>query len=227
MDRKIIVTADGSHSVQVEGTTLTYHSLHGAIQESQHVFIEAGLLPWLQQKQQQLRIFEMGFGTGLNALLTWMQAKQAQQSVYYISIEQFPLTAQQAASLNYCAQLNLPEWEPAFVAMHNCTWNRPNQLDTYFTLHKIQSSITDLVIQAEPFHLFYFDAFAPTAQPELWTEDIFKKLFALAAPGATLLTYCSKSIVRRAMQAAGWQVTKIPGPPRKREMVRASKSTVH
>lgn len=227
MDRKIIVTADGSHSVQIEGTALTYHSLHGAIQESQHVFIEAGLMPWLQKEQKQLRIFEMGFGTGLNALLTWLQAKQAQQSVHYISIEQFPLNVQQATSLNYCTQLNLPDWEPAFLSMHHSAWNQANQLDPYFTLHKIQASITDLVLQADPFHLFYFDAFAPTAQPELWTEDIFRKLFILAAPGATLLTYCSKGIVRRAMQAAGWQVSKIPGPPRKREMVRASKNTAH
>ena len=227
MDRKIIVTADGSHSIQIEGTALTYHSLHGAIQESQHVFIEAGLVPWLQQRKKQLRIFEMGFGTGLNALLSWIQSKQTQQSVYYAGVEQFPLTQQQAASLNYCAQLNLPDWEPPFMSMHSCVWNQVNQLDPYFTLHKIQSSITDLTLQAEPFHLFYFDAFAPTAQPELWTEDIFRKLFALAAPGATLLTYCSKGIVRRAMQAAGWQVSKIPGPPRKREMVRASKNTVH
>ncbi len=92
MDRKIIVTADGSHSIQVEGTALTYHSLHGAIQESRHVFIEAGLAPWLQQQQKHSRIFEMGFGTGLNAWLTWLQARQAQQSIYYTSIEQFPLT---------------------------------------------------------------------------------------------------------------------------------------
>ncbi len=221
MERKIIVTADGSHSIQVEGTALTYHSLHGAIQESQHVFIETGLMPWLQQPQKQLRIFEMGFGTGLNAWLTWLQAKQVQQSIYYTSIEQFPLTEQQAGSLNYCAQLGLPQWQPAFLSMHSCAWNSAHVLDSCFTLHKIQSSLTTLNLSTDPFHLFYFDAFAPTAQPELWTEDIFKKLFTLAAPGATLLTYCSKSIVRRAMQAAGWRVTKPPGPFGKREMVRA------
>lgn len=220
MEHKIIVTADGSHSIQVEGTALTYHSLHGAIQESQHVFIEAGLLPWLQQ-QKQLRIFEMGFGTGLNALLTWLQAKQTQQSIYYTSIEQFPLAEYQAGALNYCAQLGLPQWQPAFLSMHRCAWGSAHLLDPYFTLHKIQTSLTTLTLSSDPFHLFYFDAFAPTAQPELWTEDVFKKLFSLAAPGATLLTYCSKSVVRRAMQAAGWQVTKIPGPYRKREMVRA------
>ncbi|MFT3677915.1 MAG: tRNA (5-methylaminomethyl-2-thiouridine)(34)-methyltransferase MnmD [Chitinophagaceae bacterium] len=223
VDRKIIVTADGSHSIQVEGTALTYHSLHGAIQESRHVFIEAGLAPWLQQQQKQLRIFEMGFGTGLNAWLTWLQARQAQQSIYYTSIEQFPLTEQQANSLNYCAQLGLPQWQPDFLSMHSCAWNSEHMLDSRFTLYKIQSSLTTLSLSTEPFHLFYFDAFAPTAQPELWTEEIFSKLFALAAPGATLLTYCSKSVVRRAMQAAGWQVSKLPGPAGKREMVRAAR----
>jgi len=221
VERTIIVTADGSHSIQVEGTSLTYHSLHGAIQESQHVFIEAGLMPWLQRGEKQLRILEMGFGTGLNALLTWMRAKQARQAVYYVSIEQFPLTAEQATSLNYCSQLGQPQWQHAFLSMHSSPWNRADELDPYFILHKIQSDLITLDLSIEPFHLFYFDAFAPTAQPELWTADIFKKLFDLAAPGATLLTYCSKSVVRRAMQAAGWQVSKLPGPAGKREMVRA------
>lgn len=220
VEHKIIVTADGSHSIQVEGTALTYHSLHGALQESMHVFIETGLKPLLG-RYATLRILEMGLGTGLNAWLTWYYSQKAQQPVYYYSIEAFPLPAAAAGNLNYSHQLNEPAWQMPFLSLHEAAWNQPVQLDEGFTIHKKNENLMQLAINEAPFHLFYFDAFAPSAQPELWTEDIFKKLLLAAAPGASLLTYCSKSVVRRAMQAAGWQVTKLPGPKWKREMVRA------
>lgn len=226
MQRNLIITGDGSHSVEVPYMNVTYHSSHGAIQESLHVFIQAGLKPLLH-RQETIHIFEMGLGTGLNALLTGIEATKHQQKINYRAVEAFPLEKEIAVQLNYCEQLQQPEWVPLFEQLHTVPWNQPAILNPWFTIQKIHSTLFDLPMAIgaidQPVNLIYYDAFAPNAQSELWTVEVFTKLFDMLAAGGILVTYCSKGDVRRAMQAAGFTVEKIPGPPGKREMVRAAK----
>ncbi len=221
--RQLIITGDGSHTVSVPGMHVTYHSLHGAIQESEHVFINAGLKYVLATgKLQALSIFEMGFGTGLNALLTLMEAERLQLPVHYTTIELFPLPGNEINLLNYCEQLQRPDLLPLFQRLHQSEWGTDIAVTPYFTLHKIRNSL--LHFSSTGFiNLVYYDAFAPSAQPDLWTKEIFEKIYAGLLNGGVLVTYCSKSDVRRAMHGAGFAIEKIQGPHGKREMVRAIK----
>lgn len=218
MKRHLQLTADGSHTIQIEDLQVTYHSKHGAIQESKHVFIDAGIA-YLQQMNNlsEVRILEMGFGTGLNALLTAIFCDQMDLRVNYHSIEAFPLATDEVSLLNYGSLL---QQEAIFSLLHTAHWNTATTIHPKFELYKHHSKL-DTFISAENFNLIYYDAFAPTAQPELWTVEVFEKLYRLLAPEGILVTYCSKGAVRRAMEAAGFRVTKLQGPPGKREMVRA------
>jgi tRNA U34 5-methylaminomethyl-2-thiouridine-forming methyltransferase MnmC len=223
MKREIIVTKDGSHTVEIPEMNVTYHSHHGAIQESMHVFIEAGLQYQLNRLELQgvpLRIFEMGFGTGLNAFLTAIEAVKRKINIQYTAVEMYPLTFEEANTLNYGQVLGQQE---IFEQLHQCKWEADVAINQYFTLRKEQKDLHNF-LSHEAFHLVYFDAFAPSAQPELWTEAVFKKLFDMMTERGVLVTYCSKGSVRRAMQAAGFVVSKLAGPPGKREIVRAEKS---
>jgi tRNA U34 5-methylaminomethyl-2-thiouridine-forming methyltransferase MnmC len=218
MKRHLQLTADGSHTIQIEDLQVTYHSKHGAIQESKHVFIDAGIA-YLQQMNNlsEVRILEMGFGTGLNALLTAIFSDQMDLRVNYHSIEAFPLATDEVSLLNYGSLL---QQEAIFSLLHTAHWNTATTIHPKFELYKHHSKL-DTFVSAENFNLIYYDAFAPTAQPELWTVEVFEKLYRLLAPEGILVTYCSKGAVRRAMEAAGFRVTKLQGPPGKREMVRA------
>ena|SRR5579875_1348872 len=221
MNREVIATKDGSHTIAIADMQVTYHSVHGAIQESRHVFIEAGFTYVRNQlPHQPICIFEMGFGTGLNALLTAIEAEQTQTPIFYTAIEQYPLTANEYAHLNYCCLLNCNEG--LLQQMHDCPWNEAVKITPFFTLQKIQNSLIHYQT-VQRFHLIYYDAFAPSAQPELWTQTVFEKLHQRLHTNGILVTYCSKGDVRRAMTAAGFSVTKLPGPPGKREMVRGNR----
>lgn len=220
MKRHLEFTADGSHTIQIDELNVTYHSKHGAIQESRHVFIDAGISYLHQVKQlNEYRILEMGFGTGLNALLTAIFADQMNVHINYHSIEAFPLTADEVAMLNYGTLL---QQVSIFSRMHAAPWNTVTPIHPKFGLYKHHCELSFFITQ-ESFHIIYYDAFAPTAQPELWTVEIFERLYRLLKPEGILVTYCSKGVVRRAMEAAGFKVTKLQGPPGKREMVRASR----
>ncbi len=220
MQRTIITTNDGSHTLALSGTPVTYHSHHGAIGESRHVFIEAGFQFCAQTlTTPALSILEIGFGTGLNALLTYQIATQQKIPVGYTALELHPITETEAAALNYGSILSLEE---TFTRIHQSPWEKTVVLDTCFSLHKIAGSLL-LPLNMDPVHLIYFDAFSPLVQPELWTKEVFEKLSTLLLPGGCLVTYSSKSVVRKAMVEAGFTVTKIPGPWGKREMVRAVK----
>jgi tRNA U34 5-methylaminomethyl-2-thiouridine-forming methyltransferase MnmC len=223
MERILQLTSDGSHTIAVPSMHVTYHSIHGAIQESMHVFINAGLQPLLHQCET-LHIFEMGFGTGLNALLSLQQAIQHDQEIFYYAVELFPLKQDEYSPLNYPLQLHDDSLQDYFKQMHESEWEKDVAIHPLFTLHKTNQSLLNLTTH-HPFNLIFFDAFAPSAQPELWTKEIFEKLFQLLANKGMLVTYCSKGDVRRAMQAAGFKVEKLQGPPRKREMLRAIKNT--
>ncbi|MFT3826459.1 MAG: tRNA (5-methylaminomethyl-2-thiouridine)(34)-methyltransferase MnmD [Chitinophagaceae bacterium] len=224
MQRNIIVTADGSHSVEIPSLQVTYHSVHGAIRESMHVFIEAGLHYWhTHAMQPECRILEMGFGTGLNALLTYSFAIATKQKIHYETIEAFPLSTTETAVLNYCEQLHQPNLQPVFEQLHSSNWHEAVSISEYLTLQKHQVTIEDFSTD-QLYHIVFYDAFAPRAQPELWTEDVFRKLLNQLYPGGILVTYCSKGDVRRALMAAGFTVAKLTGPPGKREMLRAIKA---
>lgn len=224
MQRIPVVTKDGSHTISIPERNVTYHSLHGAIQESRHVFIEAGLLhSGLFDYAGVHEVLEMGFGTGLNALLTLAEADQHRNRLYYTAIELYPLSEAETSGLNYCEQLGLPPYQPLFTRMHACAWEEMTEITEYFRLTKTKRDLTEFTSD-RLFSVVYFDAFAPNAQPELWTPEVFRKLYDMMRADGVLVTYCSKGSVRRALQAAGFTVEKIPGPPGKREMVRAKKA---
>jgi tRNA U34 5-methylaminomethyl-2-thiouridine-forming methyltransferase MnmC len=206
-------TADGSHTLFVPSLDEHYHSTNGALQESRHVYIEAGLN---RCTRPEIRVLEMGFGTGVNALLTALEADRRQVSVHYTALEKFPLPKSLTEKLNY-ADLDAD----LFRRLHAAAWERPERLTPYFTLQKIQTDFNDYAYPG-PYDVVYYDAFAPDKQAEVWSPAIFERIRAAMNPGGILTTYCAKGSIRRRMQQAGFQVERIPGPPGKREMLRAS-----
>lgn len=187
-----------------------YHSVNGARQESEHVYIEAGLN---QCDKTHIQVLEMGFGTGLNALLTWEKAREKQLHIHYTSLEKYPLSPDITDQLNYGDKLR---------ALHACKWNNPVSLDSHFSIHKIETDFNDYAF-AGHYDVVYYDAFAPDKQEEVWNQNLFDRLFASMNAGGILTTYCAKGEIRRRMKTAGFTVERIPGPPGKREMLRAIK----
>jgi tRNA U34 5-methylaminomethyl-2-thiouridine-forming methyltransferase MnmC len=225
MQRNLIVTRDGSHSVAIPEWEVSYHSVHGAIRESLHVYIEAGLRYWLQQHAaaSQCVVFEMGFGTGLNALLTLLEGERLQRKIKFETVEAYPLEISIVQQLNYCDALQQPNHRRVFESLHTCGWNKPELISPFFSFKKVNAFLAEYSA-SEPVDVIYYDAFAPNAQPELWTEAVFTQLLHMLSPDGILVTYCSKGDVRRAMQAAGFLVENIPGPPGKREMIRGKRA---
>ncbi len=221
MTRRIIRTGDGSHSIYVETLEEHYHSVHGAIRESMHVFIRSGLAALTAMPV--IRVFEMGFGTGLNAWLTWYYGGFLDTTIEYTSLEAYPLSDEETARLNYPESLPIRRGREAFQAIHRCPWGSMQVMDRQFSLHKVHGDIRDERNLPKAFDLVYYDAFAPTVQPELWTQDIFGRISERMLQGGVLVTYCAKGSVRRALKASGLVVERIPGPPGKREMIRAWK----
>ena len=221
MQRIIQQTADGSLTIAVTNMNVTYHSIHGAVQESLHVFINAALQPLLNTKPK-LNILEVGFGTGLNALLTLNIILQQQHKVYYEAIELYPLENSIYEKLNYANALSNTNLHTAFLKMHSSKWNEDVTINNLFQLHKANLSLQEYST-AQTFDIVYFDAFDPSVQPELWTQEIFKKMFAIMNAKSILTTYSAKGSVRRNMLAAGFKVEKLKGPPGKREIIRAIK----
>lgn len=216
--RELQETADGSHTLFIPEMDEHYHSINGAVQESRHVFIEAGLH---HQEKRDIIVFEVGFGTGLNAFLTLLDAGGMSRKVDYYSVELYPLEPELVQVLNY-GEVICPEKKDLFYALHAAAWNETVSITDYFTLHKIQADNNSCELP-ENIDLVYFDAFAPDKQPEMWSQEIFDKLYAHTSEGGILTTYCAKGVVRRMMQKAGYSVERIPGPPGKREMLRAIK----
>jgi len=220
MERKVVLTKDGSSSIFLPEWNEHYHSMHGAIQEAYHVFIRNGLD--LFKGYRKINILEIGFGTGLNAFITFLEGKQWGIAVDYVGIEAFPVNPEEVRSLNFVEQLGVRSMNPIFLSMHESPWMSKYELDENFFLTKKKAYFQDL-IDEEAYDLIYFDAFGARVQPELWTEGIFKKMYEALVSGGVLVTYAAKGSVRRAMMAVGFQVEKLPGPPGKREMLRAKK----
>jgi tRNA U34 5-methylaminomethyl-2-thiouridine-forming methyltransferase MnmC len=218
--REIVVTKDGSHTIAIPEKGVMYHSVHGAIQESRHVFIKAGLAyVYDRLEQSAISIFEMGFGTGLNAFLTAIFALENKKHIYYTAVETSPLSTEEVNVLNYAETLGYAKF---FQQLHQCSWNEDVALHEFFTLRKVKTDLAAFTTSRQ-FDLVYYDAFAPSAQPELWTKEIFEKLYTMLNTNGVLVTYCSKGDVRRAMLSADFIVKKLPGPPGKREMLRAER----
>ncbi|NLE32871.1 MAG: tRNA (5-methylaminomethyl-2-thiouridine)(34)-methyltransferase MnmD [Bacteroidales bacterium] len=212
-------TADGSDTLYSARLGEAYHSLNGSLTESRHVFLEAGLHA-LHRKD--VCVFEVGLGTGLNALLTWQAAVAENLTITYHSIEAFPLDTALTSTLRFpLAAPNLPA--NALARLHAAPWDQPSALDSAFTLFKHQGDVLKFPFAdyAPGYDLVYFDAFAPDIQPELWEEALFRRLYDVMHAGGILVTYCAKGEVRRRLQRAGFITERLPGPPGKREMLRA------
>ena len=222
MKRTIITTSDGSKTIQIEGWNEQYHSIHGALQEAKHVYINAGLKTFLerQTKQNPLTLLEIGFGTGLNALLTALESLNISQEIYYHGIEAYPVAADELQALEY--DLLIGSDPSIFRQIHSCSWEETQKILPHFSIVKRRAFFSEIA-EANAFDLIYFDAFGPRVQPHLWIESIFKKMYEALRPNGLLVTYCAKGSVRRCMQAAGFKVERLTGPPGKREMLRATK----
>ncbi len=219
------LTEDGSHTLYVPALDEHYHSTHGAIQESKHVFIDAGLKP-KQCVSSKLNILEIGFGTGLNAFLTLLEGDKMKTEIHYTTLEQFPLSICEVEKLNYPTLLpNVENGTELFRKLHNAPWEEESSITPYFTLLKRHVDVCqkEFLTFAHQFNLIYFDAFAPDKQPDIWSEPLFETLFSFCQPHAILTTYCAKGSVRRMIQSVGFYVERLPGPPGKREMLRAIK----
>jgi len=221
MNTQLIRTDDGSHTLFVPSLNEHYHSTFGAIRESTHIFINAGFHA-AKVQGTPLNIFEAGFGTGLNAFLTLREAENSVIPVHYTTIEAFPLEEAVTRSLNYPDLLG-ENGPSSFRDIHNAAWEKEIRISDHFTLLKIHDKLENHLLPHESYHLVYFDAFGPDVQPELWTETIFTKLYQALKPGGILVTYSVKGSVKRALRSAGFLVEKLPGPPGKREITRASK----
>ncbi len=218
--RLILPTGDGSCTLKDFRTGETYHSEYGALQESLHIYIGLGFEEWIVRNSpssnQTVHILEMGFGTGLNALLTWKYALQYGVKVMYHTYELYPL-ADEIPFLKY----EVPNSE-CLQTLHHLGWNCSHLLDSYFSIHKHHEDFTRADVP-EGIDIVYYDAFSPNVQPELWRADIFVQLYEKQNPKGILTTYCAKGEVRRALTAVGYGVERLGGPKGKREVLRATK----
>ncbi len=225
-DFSVFITDDGSHSLYVPLLDETYHSSFGAITESEHIFIRAGLDHFFRSHpgQNSLSIFEMGFGTGLNALLTYRYALKNHICLKYISIESNPLQPDFATSLNYPEQLAFENSRKIFHALHESPWEREVKIADLFSFKKVHQKIEDYKIQPGKVEVIYYDAFAPGVQPHIWDRAILSGMYEMLMTGGVLATYCAQGKFRRDLAAVGFHVEKLPGPPGKKEIVRAVKT---
>ncbi|XCF07612.1 tRNA (5-methylaminomethyl-2-thiouridine)(34)-methyltransferase MnmD [Tamlana crocina] len=246
MKREIIVTADGSTTIHIPEWNEQYHSKHGAIQEAYHVFIKHGLHYCNERYHSKnvilspqnvtsseveksynsgfdrISILEIGFGTGLNTFITLLEAEKLNQNINYVGVEAYPVLGDHISKLNYTQELKAENSASIFKKIHDITWGENHHITDSFSLTKRQQFFSEIDDES-CFDLIYFDAFGARVQPELWTEEIFKHMYNALKPNGVLVTYSAKGSVRRAMQSVGFLVEKLPGPPGKREMLRAWK----
>ena len=215
---EIIDTRDGSHTLSAPFLGEHYHSLHGAFTESHHIYIDNGIASL--NIDNGISVFEMGFGTGLNAFLSLQYARAHSCPIEYVAVDTFPISLDIAKQLNYGS---LIAKDPnSFESLHTGPWNKAKKIDYYFMLEKIEARIECIDIKRE-FDIVFFDAFGPNYQPEVWSLTILKKMFAILRFGGVFVTYCAKGQFKRDLVHAGFMVESLSGPPGKREMVRAIK----
>jgi tRNA U34 5-methylaminomethyl-2-thiouridine-forming methyltransferase MnmC len=216
------LTHDGSSTLYSKQFNETYHSIFGAISESNHIYIKNGIQYYKDFFQiNAINILEIGFGTGLNAILTWKYACENNIRVQYFSVEKYPLSIQEIQNLNYSDILQAP-WQERFKTLHTFEWNKSNVIKD-FKICKLKADLLNLPKMNTVFDIIYFDAFSPEKQPELWTEQVFENLFALMKKNGILVSYCAKGLVKRNLKKVGFTLQTPPGALRKREMIRAVK----
>jgi tRNA U34 5-methylaminomethyl-2-thiouridine-forming methyltransferase MnmC len=219
---RLRLTEDGSHSLYNSQYNQHYHSVSGALKESRHIYMNLGLIPALESGTEPIRVFEMGFGTGLNAFLTWQAAGLYKRQVQYTGVEAFPITLEEASHLNYESVISREGLQPGFMQLHEAAWFKDHPFSDYFQFRKEHLTLQEFTSE-NLFDVIYYDAFDPKAQPELWTEEILKQIAARTKTGGVLVTYSSKGIVKRALAAAGFKVEKHKGPGKKWHVLRAVK----
>jgi len=215
---KIETTKDGSHTIYNQIFDEHYHSINGAFAESMHIFIEAG---FNFCNNQNINIFEVGFGTGLNAILTLIEAKKTNKKVDYFAIEKYPINENLVKDLNYFQFID-KEYINIFLEVHKTTWNQKNVITNNFSLTKIDGDLIDFIPENK-YDIIYFDAFSYEKQPELWTESIFTKIYNSLNNNGILVTYSSKGIIKQNLRNSGFEVKRLPGPKGKRHILRAIK----
>ena len=219
MEREIIKTLDGSTTIHLKEWNECYHSKHGAIQEAKHVFIKNGLSLF---EDKPVNILEIGFGTGLNAFITFLEANPKIQIINYTGIEAYPVNTDEVMAMNYVSELDAKQFDFIFQRMHECEWDQKAEISSNFSLTK-RKQFFDEINDFEVFDLIYFDAFGYRVQPELWSTEIFQKMYNSLKPNGVLVTYAARGVVKRSMIEVGFTVEKLAGPPGKREMFRAVK----
>lgn len=216
LKREIKITSDGSSTIHIPEWNEQYHSKHGAIQEAYHVFIKHGLN---EITKENVHILEIGFGTGLNCFITYLEHSKP---IYYTGVEAYPISLGEMEQLNYVQQLKANKQKDIFEKIHTCSWEEMHEIEDQFYVTK-RKQLFQEITDKNVYDLVYFDAFGARVQPELWTEDIFRRMYEAMKLDAILVTYAAKGSVRRAMQACGFVVERLPGPPGKREMLRGVK----
>lgn len=216
MKREILITSDGSTTINLPELNEQYHSKNGSINESYHVFINSGLR---QVASNVVSILEIGFGTGLNCFITYLEAEK---EIHYVGVEAYPVTSEEVEKMNFISVLNAEKDKASFEKIHDISWGEKHQISNKFSLTKRKQFFED-IDDKNAFNLIYFDAFGARVQPQLWTVEIFRKMFDSLQENGILVTYSAKGSVRRAMQEVGFTVERLPGPPGKREMLRAIK----
>ena len=220
---KLEQTADGSYTLYVPELDEHYHSVKGALTESQHIFIYMGLK---HSTVPSPRILEIGLGTGLNCFLTLLTAEETERHIHYTGIERYPLDMETISKLDYPSLIHKGH-ETDYFAIHQTPWEKDVELSPWFTLHKLEGDFTCYTFD-KGYDIIYFDAFAPEKQPEMWEQSLFDKLYHVLNEGGILTTYCAKGVVRRMLQTAGFKVERLPGPPGgKREILRATKGVMN
>lgn len=220
MKREIIKTSDGSTTIHLPEWNESYHSKHGAIQEAYHVFIKNGLYLF---EGKPVSILEIGFGTALNTFITYLEAKKTHQLIDYVGVEAYPISQDELSSMNYVEELNTLDEKDTFSLMHSNSWEEKHNISKEFALTK-RKQFFETIEDINQFDLIYFDAFGFRVQPELWSTEIFRKMFTALKKNGILVTYAARGEVRRSMIEVGFTVEKLPGPPGKREMLRAKKN---
>jgi tRNA U34 5-methylaminomethyl-2-thiouridine-forming methyltransferase MnmC len=224
LKREILITSDGSATIHLPDWDEQYHSKHGAIQEAYHVFLRAGF-DQVTENNKNISILEIGFGTGLNAFITFLEARENGIKIKYTGVEAYPVSSEELTNLNYVEELKAAKDMVYFDAMHSVSWEQEHLISEDFQLTK-RNQFFENITDKNTFDLIYFDAFGAKNQPELWTEAIFLRMYNAIKENGVLVTYSAKGSVRRAMQAVGFSVERIPGPPGKREMLRATKKSI-
>lgn len=215
---RLILTSDGSHTIYVPELDEHYHSVHGAVRESEHIFLNSG---FDTTGSDPVNIFEVGFGTGLNALLTAMRSCSAKRKTFYTTIEKYPIGDDVVTALNHHSFAGNYGKELSDL-IHSAEWNKPVSICPHFILNKVNGDLLSYELPGK-YNLIYFDAFGPDKQPEMWSAEIFEKIAAATEKGGVFVTYSAKGEVKRNLKACGFEVALLPGPPGKRQIIRAIK----